>query len=248
MHIVVAFLLGTALMAGFNTLHEQPEGHFYTVPDAEERVLLHTYMETAEEMKERHLVMQEKDYSCGAATLATLLNYHLGENFSEEQVIHGLFTYGDVEAIEKRRAFSMLDMKRFVDALGYEGRGFRAEMEDLEDLEVPVVLPIELFGYQHFVVFRGIENGRVFLADPWRGHSTYTREAFKDMWYEDVLFMIDPQKRHTLSLLSLTRKDMRYITPQEERWMLFPPDSTRISVPRKRRHKYLDQDGESYKR
>jgi hypothetical protein len=97
------------------------------------------------------------------------------------------------------------------------------------------------------VVFRGIENGRVFLADPWRGHSTYTRKAFEDMWYEQVLFMVDPQQRHTLSLLSLSREDMRYITPQEERWMLFPPEPTRLSVPPIRKHKWLDRDGESYK-
>ncbi len=247
MHILVAFLLGTALIAGFNTLHEKPENHFYTVLDSRDQVMVDTYMETAQEINERHLVMQELDYSCGAATLATLLNYHLGENLTESQVIHGLFTYGDVEAIEKRRAFSMLDMKRFVDALGYEGQGFRADMQDLEELEVPVVLPIELFGYQHFVVFRGIKNGRVFLADPWRGHSSYTREAFEDMWYEHVLFMVDPQKRHTMGLLSLSREDLRYITPQEERWFLFPPGPDRVSVPPMRKHKWLEQEGQPYK-
>ncbi len=248
MHVIVAFLLGTALIAGFQPLHEHPEEHSYAVLDAEERVMVNTYMESAEEIKERHLVMQELDYSCGAAALATLLNYHLGENFSEEQVIHGLFTYGDVDAIQQRRAFSMLDMKRFVDALGYEGEGFRAEMHHLEELDVPVVLPIELFGYQHFVVYRGMHDGRVFLADPWIGHSIYTKEAFQDMWYDQVLFMIDPNERHTLSLLELTREDLVYITTDEVRWFLFPPEATRLSVPPIREHKWLEQEGMPYRR
>ncbi|MFW6177947.1 MAG: C39 family peptidase [Desulfohalobiaceae bacterium] len=248
MHILVAFIVLTSLIAGFQPVFEHPEEQSYVVLDAEGQVMVSSYKESAQELESKHIVMQELDYSCGAAALATLLNYHLGEQLTEEQVIHGLFNYGDVQAIQERRAFSMLDMKRFVDALGYDGQGYRAEMEDLEDLEAPVVLPIELYGYQHFVVYRGMHDGRVFLADPWMGHTIYSKKAFQEMWYKQVLFMVDPGERQTVSLLRLSREDLRYVHTDLERWWLFPPEPSRLPVPAFREHKRLDGEWETYKR
>ncbi len=242
MHVLVAFVLITSLVAGFQTVHERPDGHQYLVVDADQDVRVSTWMETAKDLESRQIVMQEFDYSCGSAALATLLNYHLGEQFTEMQVIEGLMAYGNIERIQERRAFSLLDMKRFVDAIGYEGQGYRAEMENLKELEVPVVLPIELFGYQHFVVFRGIHDGRVFLADPWIGHTTYTIHAFEDMWYEQVLFMVDPGGRPTLSRLSLTEADRRYIDSDQVRWTLFPHDPWHMQFVPEREFMKMDDD------
>ena len=79
------------------------------------------------EQKFRNIVRQAYDYSCGSAALTTVLNFYLGRTLSERQVMEGLLHYGESERIVERRAFSMLDMKRLVTALGYPSGGFRAQ-------------------------------------------------------------------------------------------------------------------------
>ena len=84
-----------------------------------------TFVNPVSEINKDHLIKQGYDFSCGSAALAILLNYYLGEKFTEKQVIQGLLHYGDVEQIQKRQAFSLLDMKRFVKVLGYQAEGYR---------------------------------------------------------------------------------------------------------------------------
>lgn len=118
------------------------------------------------EQKYRNIVRQAYDYSCGSAALTTVLAYYLGRNLTERQVMEGLLHYGESERIVERRAFSMLDMKRLVTALGYPAGGFRASIDDLKDLDHPAIVPIHHAGFKHFVVLRTIRDGRVYLADP----------------------------------------------------------------------------------
>jgi predicted double-glycine peptidase len=223
MHIIVWFVIMTSLFAGIGKLYEPPEGHHYMIVDTEQQIVLNTYVTSRDDLRSRHLVMQEFDYSCGSAALATLLNYYIGEQFTETQVIQGLLNHGNPESIKERRAFSLLDMKRFVDVLGYQGAGYKAEMKNLMELDVPVVLPIQVNDYRHFVVFRGIYDNRVFLADPFLGHTTYPVGVFEEMWYRQVIFMIEPGDRPTHNLMALTMEDMQYIGEDMVLWTLFPP-------------------------
>lgn len=114
----------------------------------------------------RNIVRQAYDYSCGSAALTTILNFYLGRTLSERQVMEGLLHYGESDRIVSRRAFSMLDMKRLVTALGYPSGGFRATIDDLKDLDHPAIVPIQHAGFKHFVVLRAIRDGRVYMADP----------------------------------------------------------------------------------
>ena len=49
---------------------------------------------------------------------------------------------------------------------------------------VPLIIPINTYGYQHFVVFRGTLGNRVLLADPAFGNRTMLRSAFEDAWID----------------------------------------------------------------
>ncbi len=75
----------------------------------------------------RGIVRQAYDYSCGSAALTTLLNGYVGTQLNEQQTMSGLLRYGEYERIIERRSFSLLDMKRFVAALGMESGGYRGE-------------------------------------------------------------------------------------------------------------------------
>lgn len=166
------------------------------------------------EQKYRNIVRQAYDYSCGSAALTTVLNFYLGRNLTERQVMEGLLHYGESERIVERRAFSMLDMKRLVTALGYPSGGFRASMEDLTDLDHPAIVPIHHAGFKHFVVLRTIRDGRVFLADPSVGNISFTLAQFEEKWEDNVLFIVFPGSDKPLDYLELKEEDLRFVDDQ----------------------------------
>jgi predicted double-glycine peptidase len=140
------------------------------------------------EMRHERVVIQGWDISCGAAALTTILNYQHGDPVSEREVARGLI--GRQEYIENpslvraRQGFSLLDLKRFVDARGYEGIGYgNLEFQDLIEM-APVIVPVDFSSYPHFVVFRGALGNRVLLADPAFGNRTMLASKFEAAWLE----------------------------------------------------------------
>ncbi|MDH3281330.1 MAG: cysteine peptidase family C39 domain-containing protein [Gammaproteobacteria bacterium] len=138
------------------------------------------------EMRRRNVVVQEWDLSCGAAALTTLLNYQHGDPVAEKNVATALMRRGEYvsnpELVKIREGFSLLDLKRYVDARGYTGNGYgRLELDDLLQY-APLIVPIKSHGYNHFVVFRGMHGDRVLLADPAWGNRTMPVEKFMRSW------------------------------------------------------------------
>ncbi|WP_375171805.1 C39 family peptidase [Marinobacter sp.] len=166
------------------------------------------------EQKYRNIVRQAYDYSCGSAALTTVLNFYLGRNLSERQVMEGLLHYGESERIVERRAFSMLDMKRLVTALGYPSGGFRATIDDLRDLDHPAIVPIQHAGFKHFVVLRTIRDGRAYLADPAVGNISFPVAEFEEKWDDNVLFIVFPGSDTPLDNLELKEEDLRFVDDQ----------------------------------
>lgn len=232
MHVLLAFVLIVGLFSGIYTLDPPQPKEVNLAITGDSQLRLRAEVTPRSQMENDHLIKQMYDYSCGSAALATLLNYHLGEDLNERQVIQGLLKHGDQQKIAQRRAFSLLDMKRFVEALGYSGAGYKAAVEDLRTLEVPCLLPIKLFGYRHFSVFRGIYKDHVFLADPWRGNLSFTLKTFEGKWYQNVVFMVSAGESasgqpeavaETIDLLRLSENDLRFIDEDMGRKMLSDP-------------------------
>lgn len=159
----------------------------------------------------RNVVRQAYDYSCGSAALTTLLDFYLGRNFQERQVMEGLLRFGETERIIQRRGFSLLDMKRLVTALGHPSGGFKAEAKDLLELDHPAIAPIEYAGFKHFVVLRSVYEGRVYVADPALGNISFTLNRFLEIWDNNVLFIVFPNGHKPASGLELREEDMRYV-------------------------------------
>jgi len=162
--------------------------------------------------KFKNVVRQAYDYSCGSAALTTLLDFYLGRNFQERQVMEGLLRFGETERIVERRGFSMLDMKRLVTALGHPSGGFKAEASDLETLDHPAIAPIEYAGFKHFVVIRTVYDGRVYVADPALGNISFTLARFLEVWDNNVLFIVFPNGHKPASGLELHEEDMRFVS------------------------------------
>lgn len=192
------------------------------------------------EVKKSHLVKQGYDFSCGSAALAMILNFYLGENFTEKQVIQGLIRYGDIEQITKRQAFSLLDMKKFVKVLGYQGDGYKVDLEDLKTLNTPCIIPIKIFDYRHFVVFRGVHKGHIFLADPWRGDISFTLDEFYDKWYEKVIFIVSTKDTDkTLALLQLKEEDLVFIDEDATLQIISDPNNMAATAASEREYKRI---------
>lgn len=162
--------------------------------------------------KFRNVVRQQYDYSCGSAALTTLLDFYLGRNFQERQVMEGLLRFGETERIIQRRGFSLLDMKRLVTALGHPSGGFRAQEKDLIALDHPAIAPIEYAGFKHFVVIRAVHEGRVYVADPALGNLSFTLHRFMEIWDDNVLFIVFPNGHKPTNGLELRDEDLRYVS------------------------------------
>ncbi len=213
MPVAIGFFIILAFLGTIYPLRDNPKGDMQIFPHMagiEHLQLRCNVQPFTEEFNFKNVVKQKFDYSCGSAALATLLNYYLGERFSEQQVIQGLMHYGDAEKIQERRAFSLLDMKRFCEVLGYKADGYKADLDDLKSLHKPAIVPIELLGYKHFVIFRGIYKDHIFFADPYRGNSSYTIDEFLEIWSQNVIFVVSSDAVHT-NALRLKNEDLRII-------------------------------------
>ena len=138
------------------------------------------------EKRHQNVVLQQWELSCAAAALATILRYQHGLPVSERMVALGMVKrkeyLANPELLRIRQGFSLLDLKRYVDNLGFEGQGLgQLSFTDLVD-HAPIIVPIITRGYPHFVVFRGATSNAVLIADPAFGNVTMPIHKFKDAW------------------------------------------------------------------
>jgi predicted double-glycine peptidase len=210
--LLMASILGYTMLTEFIEVDPQPKGIVYFETGfGENTVIQYQSIEPLSEFKYNNVIRQAYDYSCGSAALTTLLDFYLGRNFQERQVMEGLLQFGDSEKIVERRGFSLLDMKRLVTALGHPSGGFRAEREDLIKLDHPAIAPIEYAGFKHFVVVRAVKDGHVYIADPALGNISFTLTRFMEVWDRNVLFIVFPNGHKPLGGLEVRDEDLRVI-------------------------------------
>lgn len=134
-------------------------------------------------------VRQQYDFSCGSAALATLLSYHYGVPVTEQVAFEQMFSTGDQQKI-RQQGFSLLDMQRFLASRGFRADGFNLSLEKLAESKLPAIVLVSEKGYNHFVVIKGIERGRILLGDPSSGTRAMTLARFREIWPSKLLFVI----------------------------------------------------------
>lgn len=128
------------------------------------------------------VMQQQYDFSCGSAAIASLLSYHYADEVTEHDVFVNMFALSDPEKV-RVEGFSMLDMKNFLKSEGYEADGFRMPLSGLRDkVRLPVIALVNMNGFRHFVVIKGISEDEVFVGDPARGLKVYSRAEFESYW------------------------------------------------------------------
>ena len=145
------------------------------------------------ELRFKNIIRQERDFSCGSAALATLLTYHYDDPVTEEKVFDVMFNRGNKAKIE-REGFSLLDMKRYLEANGYHADGYVVPtLNKVAKVGIPVIVLINNGGYLHFVVVKGIDSEKVLLGDPATGTRTLLRPDFEAIWNK-LVFVIHDKK------------------------------------------------------
>ena len=151
-----------------------------------------TPIRSLQEIRQEGVVIQKWDTSCGAAALATVLTYSLHDPVSEREVARGMLEMTEPLSVKYRGGFSLLDMKRFAELRGYKGVGYRRlTLAALLKLNSPIV-PIVQYGNPHFVMVRGLDSGRVGIADPGFGNRTMSIQDFSVAWKDGIGFIVVP--------------------------------------------------------
>ncbi|HEY4077246.1 MAG TPA: C39 family peptidase [Rhizomicrobium sp.] len=139
------------------------------------------HLSSYSEIPFRTVIRQQYDYSCGSAALATMLRFHYGVHTDEAEVFRAMYAVGDQERIQKL-GFSLLDMKKYLAALGYEADGYRLGIEDLGQLGAPAIALVQINSYKHFVVVKGYVDGHVLFGDPAQGLRMMPAAEFQKIW------------------------------------------------------------------
>lgn len=142
------------------------------------------------EFKNENLTRQQFDYSCGGASLSTIMRFFYDQNISEIDVLNTLMEIKgiagkeltDLEDHEMR--FSFYDLSRYIEKVGYKAMGIALDMQSLAKLKVPVILYIKVRKDEHFTVFKGMDRSFVYLADPSFGNIKVRIGKFKEMFYQ----------------------------------------------------------------
>lgn len=147
------------------------------------------------ELRDRGVVRQANDFSCGLAALATVLGQQFGIRATEAELLETLglgpeqlaaleqLAPEDIERIN--RGVSMATLSQLAAGFGVHAVGVSVSMEQLMRLRTPAIAYVEAQGEAHFTVIRGIGgDGQVQLADPSWGNRLLSRHAFARMFLD----------------------------------------------------------------
>ena len=136
------------------------------------------------DLRDRNVVIQRFDYSCGAGALATLMRYYFGDNVSEEGILIAILGEMNQDEINDREknGLSLLDLKNCAEKMGYQATGVKLNYASLPKLKGPVLIHLERKDYRHFAVLKGVQGDRIYLADPSRGNIRMSVQRFAKEW------------------------------------------------------------------
>ncbi|WP_254427283.1 C39 family peptidase [Rhodanobacter sp. C01] len=147
------------------------------------------HITSLKEARFKSTIRQKYDFSCGSAAVATLLTYQYGYPVNEQTAFEQMYAHGNRQKISKE-GFSLLDIKEYLQANGFEADGFEVPLEKLQQEHLPAIVLIDEKGYHHFVVIKGLRDKRVLIGDPARGTRTMPISQFDALWKNHLVFVI----------------------------------------------------------
>ena len=166
------------------------------VPVRDEDHKFQRYVTSWTAQRKQHVVLQRRDFSCGAAALATLMRYHWGDpHIGETRLLEETVRMLSPEEMKDRikNGLSLTDLRRLAVQVGYNASIGEITFDKLSETKVPVIVGIIINDYDHFVVFRGTDGRYVYLADPSRGKIRVPIAVFLEQWQENLVLVVVPR-------------------------------------------------------
>lgn len=143
------------------------------------------------------IVRQQKDNTCGAASLATMLTHHLGASVSEAELLKSIKKAGvgplsvkDIKDMAASRGVTMHAYRMNADAL----LGEPAFLPAIVRLKTPNADLPDKYGKRndlgqdyHFVLVTEFKDGVVRIKDPSAGNLKYPVEDFLAVWIDPTI-------------------------------------------------------------
>ncbi|EDP7224729.1 peptidase C39 [Campylobacter jejuni] len=131
------------------------------------------------EIKNKNVIRQSYEESCGASSLATLINILDDKKLSELDLLKtmsGQKLYTDM--------VSFADLNDAVKKLGYESKSYRIDRKSLEKLAgIPILVKIEDDPrFPHFVVIINHKGNYLQILDPSYGEYISSKREFYSVW------------------------------------------------------------------
>ena len=142
------------------------------------------------ELKNENMIKQEYDYSCGSATLATILKYYYNLEVDEKTILDGVLESKDLSKEDKNEfensdmSLSFYDLANYANSLNFKAVGLSLDLDSLKKLQVPVILFVKIRKDEHFTVYKSMDENFVYLGDPTFGNIKISIAKFEEMFYQ----------------------------------------------------------------
>lgn len=140
------------------------------------------------DFRDQEVAKQQYGFSCGAASLATYFTKYLDRNTGEKEILDIVFgcMSKSKQDQKKERGLSLLDLKSVGQNFGFQPYPFKSKLDFIWECEFPFLMQLDCEGEKHFVIFEGIIENRVMLADPSRGNISMSLREVDECWKSRV--------------------------------------------------------------
>ncbi len=155
-------------------------------------------VQSYQEIKNQRVIRQSYEESCGASSLATLLNILNQSNFTELEILKTMS-----ESKLNTDMVSFTDLKAAVQKLGFKANSYSLDREILNQLvKIPMLVKIENDPrFPHFVVIINHKGNYLQIFDPNYGEYISSKKEFYSIW--------DRDKKGGYALIVALKKDLK---------------------------------------
>jgi len=152
------------------------------------------------EFKNINLTRQKYDYSCGSASLSTILKYYYDLDIGEKDILDEILKSKGYDISKKDKledgdtSLSFLDLADYIKDKGLKAIGLALDLESLSKLKAPVILFVKIRKSEHFTIYKNMDKNYVYLADPSFGNIKVKISKFKEMFYQRDDLVEDPSR------------------------------------------------------
>ena len=146
------------------------------------------------------VIRQDLDFSCGIASVATVLKYHFSYEVTEKELLQDFIKKLSEQELNEvfEKGASLAQLGDLLLDRNLAIRNWRLEIDELQKLTkiLPAIVYLETPDFRHFAVVRGVSDYQVLLADPSRGNVRLTIGEFLEEWQGRRALLVAQNQQH----------------------------------------------------